>query len=86
MTGARTKELVIGIVAVIYTLFLVFAAGPKFLLFSCIIYAFGIVLYVIARRENSLRAFRPWELALCGLIIVGAIIGIIGLATGNITI
>jgi arginine:ornithine antiporter/lysine permease len=66
--------------------FLVFAAGPKFLLFSCIIYAFGIVLYVIARRENSLRAFRPWELALCGLIIVGAIIGIIGLATGNITI
>jgi arginine:ornithine antiporter / lysine permease len=77
---------VIGIVAVIYTLFLVVVAGPKFLLFSCIIYAPGTVLYLIARRENSLRAFRPWELALCGLIMLGAVIGVIGLATGNITI
>jgi Na+:H+ antiporter, NhaC family len=41
---------------------------------------------VIARRENSLRAFRPWELALCGLIMPGAVIGVIGLATGNIII
>jgi Na+:H+ antiporter, NhaC family len=41
---------------------------------------------VIARRENSLRAFRPWELALCGLIMLGAVIGVIGLATGNIII
>jgi len=48
---ARTKELVIGAMAVIYTLF------P--------------VLYVVARRENSLRAFRPWELALCVVIVVG---------------
>jgi arginine:ornithine antiporter / lysine permease len=83
---ARTKELVIGLVAVIYTLFLVFVAGPKFLLFSCIIYAPGTVLYLIARRENSLRAFRPWELALCGVIVVGAIIGVIALATGTISI
>ncbi len=83
---ARTKELVIGIVAVIYTLFLLFVAGPEFLLFSCIILAPGTVLYLIARRENSLRAFRPWELALCGVIVVGATIGVIGLATGNISI
>jgi hypothetical protein len=27
--------LIIGAVAVVYTLFLVFVAGPKFLLFSC---------------------------------------------------
>jgi arginine:ornithine antiporter/lysine permease len=44
------------------------------------------VLYVIARRENSLRVFRPWELALCGVIVVGGIVGVIGLATGAITI
>jgi amino acid transporter len=83
---ARTKELVIGLVAVIYTLFLLFVAGPKFLLFSCIILAPGTVLYLIARRENSLRAFRPWEPALCGVIILGAIIGVIALATGGISI
>ena len=43
------------------------AAGPKFLLVSCIVYAPGTVLYVIARRENALRVFRPLELALCGV-------------------
>jgi arginine:ornithine antiporter / lysine permease len=32
---SRTRELIIGAVAVVYTLFLVFVAGPKFLLFSC---------------------------------------------------
>ena len=66
--------------------FLVIAAGPKFLLLSCIIYAPGTVLYVTARRENSLRVFRPWELALCGVIVVGGIVGVIGLATGAISI
>ena len=64
----------------------VFAARPEFVLVSCIVYAPGTVLYVIARRENALRVFRPWELALCGVIVAGAIIGVIALATGAITI
>ena len=84
--SSRTRELIVGVAAVVYTLFLVFAAGPKFLLVSCIVYAPGTVLYVIARRENALRVFRPWELALCGVIVAGAIIGVIALATGAITI
>jgi arginine:ornithine antiporter / lysine permease len=68
---SRIRELIVGVVAVVYTLFLVVAAGPKFLLLSCVIYAPGTVLYVIARRENSLRVSRPWELALCGVIVGG---------------
>ena len=83
---SRTRELIVGVVAVVYILFLVVAAGTEFLLLSCIIYAPGTVLYVIARRENSLRVFRPFELALCALIIVGAVIGVISLAIGAITI
>ena len=63
-----------------------FAAVTEFLLLSCIIYAPGTVLYVRARRENAERMFRPFELALCALIIVGAGIGVISLATGAITI
>ncbi len=61
------------------------AAGPKFLLMFCIIYAPGTVLYVIARRENAQRMFRQFELALCVLIIIGAVIGVVLLATGAIT-
>jgi arginine:ornithine antiporter / lysine permease len=43
-------------------------------------------LYVIARRENAQRMFRQFELALCVLIIIGAVIGVVLLATGAIAI
>ena len=38
------------------------------------------------RRRRLLKRFRPFELTLCALIIVGAVIGVISLATGAITI
>jgi arginine:ornithine antiporter/lysine permease len=85
-SSARTRHLVIGTVAAIYTLFLIYTAGAKFLLLSCVIYAPGTVLYVMARRENQRRVFLPIEAILCGILILGAIAGVIGLATGAITI
>jgi arginine:ornithine antiporter/lysine permease len=83
---ARTRDLAISALAVVYSLFLVVAAGPKFLLLSCIVYAPGTILYVKARRENGLQVFRPFELALCVVIALGAVVGIVSLATGAITI
>jgi arginine:ornithine antiporter/lysine permease len=80
------RPLLIGALATIYTVFLVYAAGPEFLLLSCIIYAPGTVLYLRARREARVRWFRPYELALCGVLLLGATAGIIALATGGISI
>ena len=82
----RGRALLVGVLATVYTLFLVFAAGPKFLLFSCIIYAPGTVLYVMARRENNVRVFTPVELGLCAVLLAGAVAGVVGLANGSITI
>lgn len=79
----RAVDMVIAAVAVIYTGFLVWAAGWDKLLLSCILYAPGTILYVIARREQKLRVFRPAEAALFGVFLVGAIGGIIYLATGS---
>ena len=45
--------------ATFYTLFLIYAAGPDKLLLSCILYAPGAILYVMARRERNLRLFTP---------------------------
>jgi arginine:ornithine antiporter / lysine permease len=84
--GARRRHRTIASVATIYTLFLIFTAGLKFLLLSCLIYAPGTVLYVIARRENNRRVFARAEAVLCAALVVGAVVGIIGLATGGITI
>jgi arginine:ornithine antiporter / lysine permease len=76
----------IAALAVLYTAFLLFAAGLKFLLLSCIVYAPGVILFVLGRRERGMRAFSPPELVLFLVVAAGAVIGVIGLVTGFITI
>jgi arginine:ornithine antiporter/lysine permease len=86
--GASVKRegTAIAVIAVVYTVFLVFAAGPQFLLLSFIIYAPATILYALARREQGARVFSRPELVLCVLVTVGAIVGIVALATGWIRI
>jgi arginine:ornithine antiporter/lysine permease len=73
-------------VATVYTLFLLYTAGATFLLLSCIIYAPGTILYVMARRENGRQVFKPYELVLCLALVAGAVAGVVSLITGAISI
>ncbi|MGY0497415.1 basic amino acid/polyamine antiporter [Nocardia sp. FBN12] len=82
----RRRELVIAAVATFYTTFMILAAGLEFLLLSFIIYAPGTILFVLARRERGKKYFQGWEVVLLVVSIVAAIAGIIGLATGSISI
>lgn len=82
--GGRYGDMTVAVLATVYTLFLVYAAGTSHLMLSCILYAPGAILYVIARRERGLRVFRPAEAALFAIIVVGAVAGIVSLATGAI--
>lgn len=81
----RTDALIAAL-ATFYTLFLVYAAGPDKLLLSCILYAPGALLYIMARRERNLRVFRPFEAVLFAIIVVGAVVAVASLATGAIEI
>ncbi|MEV0686201.1 basic amino acid/polyamine antiporter [Nocardia sp. NPDC050378] len=84
--GARTrrKEAIIAGAATVYTLFLFDAAGLEFLLLSTVILAPATLLYVKARAERGARLFTPTEIGLFAIIVVGAVSGVIGLATGTI--
>ncbi len=84
--GDIGKDTVIAILATIYTIFLVFAGGTKFLLLGFIIYAPGTILYYITRKEQGKQLFTLPEWALFFVAVVGCIIGIHGLVTGYITI
>lgn len=79
-------DMVIAAVATIYTLFLIYAAGVDKLLLSCILYAPAAALYFQARRERGLRVFRPAEAVLFGVIVLGALLAVVSLATGAIEI
>jgi arginine:ornithine antiporter / lysine permease len=84
----RTRDVAITGIAVIYTLFLIFAGGLKFLLLSAILYGPGTVLYFWARREQGKGVLftRPIDWVLFIAAALGCAAGIYGLASGNITV
>ena len=82
----RTRDLIFAGIAVIYTLFLIYAAGMKFLVLSAILYGPGTVLYIWAKREQNKQVFTPVEWVIFAVALLGAAVGIHGLATGYITI
>lgn len=84
--AGRRGELVVGALATLYSLLLIVVAGPKYLLVTCLIYAPGAVLYVLARRENHRRVFTVPEVVLFVAIVAGALVGLIGLVTGWLTL
>jgi arginine:ornithine antiporter/lysine permease len=83
---SRRRETIIAGAAVAYTLFLFDAAGFTFILLSTLILAPATLLYVKARSERGRRIFSPTEIALFVAIAAGAVLAIVGLATGWIVI
>lgn len=84
-TGRR-RDLVVSVVATLYTAFLLFAAGMKFVLVSFIIYAPATILFAMARREQQRQVFSPAELVIFAVSIAGAAMGVTALAAGWISL
>jgi len=82
----RTRDLIFAGIAALYTAFMIYAGGMKFVLLSAVLYAPGTLLYLWARRERHRRVFTAPEWVILSLAAIGAAIGIYGLASGNITI
>ncbi|MFC9793360.1 basic amino acid/polyamine antiporter [Streptomyces sp. NPDC057695] len=85
--GRATRgELVVAVLATVYTAFLLFAAGLKFVLVSFILYAPATFLFVKARREQGRRLFSPRELVILAVSVAGAVVGVVALAAGWISL
>jgi len=82
----RSRELTVAILSLIYTLFLIWAAGYLFLFLACVLLAPATALYVIARRETGARIFTGPGLAIFIVVVIGAVAGLALMATGLISI
>lgn len=67
----RTRDMVVGLIATLYGAWLVYAAGPTYLLMCALLYAMGVPVYWWARGARGERPFSGAE-ALVGLGIVAA--------------
>jgi arginine:ornithine antiporter / lysine permease len=83
----RNRDLILASIATLYTVFMIYAGGLKFILLSAILFAPGTLLYFWARREQNEPVFnKPSDWAIFIITVVGAVVGIYGLATGGIKI
>jgi len=84
--GARSKDRLIGALATTYAMTMLLAGGAKFLLLSALLYAPGTLLYAAARREQGLPLFAPRERPLFGVLCVAAVVALVALLTGALTL
>jgi arginine:ornithine antiporter/lysine permease len=82
----RSRELLFALFATMYTVFLLYAAGPKYMLVSFVLYAPATLFFVKARREQGRALFSPPELVILAVSVVGGIVGVLALILGWITI
>ncbi|RMI06551.1 basic amino acid/polyamine antiporter [Cellulomonas triticagri] len=82
----RTGLLVVAVLAVAYTAFLFYGAGPRYVLMSAVIYAPATVLFVAARRSRGERALTRPERVVCGVVVTAAVAAVGLLATGVVEV
>jgi len=82
----RSRELVIGILSTIYTLFLIWAAGYVFVFLACILLAPATVLYILARRQQKADVFTRAGLIIFLIVVAFAAVGVGLLATGVVQV
>jgi arginine:ornithine antiporter/lysine permease len=58
---ARSRDIVLAGLASLYCVWLLYAAGPKYLLFSALLYAPGLLVFAWTRREQKRSAFSAAE-------------------------
>lgn len=81
----RGKDLFYGILATLYSVWLIYAAGMSYLLMTAILYMPGILVYVKARKEHGVKAFgRKYEIPLAACIVIASIVAAYLMATGKI--
>ncbi|MBK5001798.1 arginine-ornithine antiporter [Pseudomonas sp. S31] len=82
----RSKDLLIGGIALVYAIWLLYAGGVKYLLLSALLYAPGAILFAKAKREVGQPIFTNIEKLVFAAVVVGALVAAYGLYDGFLTL
>ncbi|WP_349974790.1 arginine-ornithine antiporter [Pseudomonas sp. WHRI 8519] len=82
----RNKDLLIGAIALIYAIWLLYAGGMKYLLLSALLYAPGVILFAKAKREVGQPIFTNVEKLIFAAVVIGALVAAYGLYDGFLTL
>jgi len=79
-------DIPVAALATVYCLWLLYAAGPKYLLLSAVLYAPGAALFFWARRERAQTAFTGPEQFVLGALLLVSAGAIFMLANGTLSL
>ena len=82
----RKKDLIIGGIALLYAVWLLYAGGVKYLLLSALLYAPGAILFAKAKREVGQPVFTNVEKLIFAAVVIGALVAAFGLYDGFLTL
>ncbi|MGZ9669664.1 arginine-ornithine antiporter [Pseudomonas fluorescens] len=82
----RRKDLIIGGIALVYAVWLLYAGGVKYLLLSALLYAPGAILFAKAKLELKQAVFTNVEKLIFAAVVVGALVAAYGLYDGFLTL
>lgn len=82
----RSSDLPIAGLATVYCLWLLYAAGPKYLLLGSLLYAPGAVVYLWALKQRAERAFKPYEVVILVALLLMAAVAAYLLSTGGLSL
>ncbi|MDN8594341.1 MULTISPECIES: amino acid permease [unclassified Corynebacterium] len=80
------RHLAIGIVGFIYSLWLIYAADPVYVLFGALAVIPGLVPYLWTRLANKEKVFNTFEWVVVGVVLIGAVFAVVGLFNGSLTL
>lgn len=82
---SRNGALLMGFLATVYGVWLVYAAGLSYLFMCAILYAPGIAFHIWARRENGQRLFHPVEAVLAVALVAVGLYAAYAMWTGTVS-
>ncbi|WP_075980420.1 arginine-ornithine antiporter [Bacillus massilinigeriensis] len=83
----RTKDIILGVIASVYAIWLVYAAGISYLLLTMILYAPGIYIFMKVQKEKKTeKLFTKYELVAAAVVLILAVWALIELVLGKISI
>ena len=82
----RRFDLAVGVLGSAYGLWLLYAAGLVYLLYTTIFYLVGLPFYIWARREQKAKVFNTAEWGLVALFAAMSVYAVYGLATGALSL
>ncbi|MCX4219760.1 MULTISPECIES: arginine-ornithine antiporter [Pseudomonas] len=85
-SAERTKDLLIGGIALCYAVWLLYAGGVKYLLLSALLYAPGVILFAKAKHEQGEPLFTTLEKGIFTCVIAGAGLAAYGLYSGVLSL